>query len=200
MENSRSRSRGRKPRPSNPGNLETMPRIISDTVENIVTPMPRVPWPEPTENTANTAVKTATPDIIMFNDDIIPEEAMVDLILEQIAGQELLLASRNDIVNGQNVIYQPIKNLAKVALRYNSKNILAIQNPSDVIFNNYPIRFEKSVPVVGTGPNGSTIYIDEITSDLVLNVVGLSKDEQIEIQILSTGDLLDDTIYTEENS
>lgn len=169
-------------------------------MENLVSATPRTPWPEASESVSTSSVKVATPDIIMFNDDVVPEEAMVDVILEQIAGQELLLASRNDIVNGQTVVYQPIKNLAKIALRYNSKNILAVQNPSDVIFNNYPIRFEKSVPVVGTGPNGSTIYIDETTSDLVINVVGLNKDEQIEVQILSTGDVLDDTIYTEENS
>ena len=185
-----------KKRWSSTPNLETMPTVISNQVSAI----PRTPWVDSSQDAADSAVKSATPDIILWNDDMIPEEAMVDTILENIAGQELLLSSRNDIIGGQTVVYQPIKNLSKIALRYNSKNLLPLQNPSDVIFNNFPISFEKSVPLVGTGPNGESIYIEENTGDLVINVVSLNADEQIEVQILSTGSVLDDTIYVEENS
>ena len=51
------------------------------------------------------------------------------------------------------------------------------------------------IPEVGTGPNGEIVYIDQETGDIVVNVINMAAEEQVEIQILNSGDLLNDTIY-----
>ena len=56
-------------------------------------------------------VLTAPIDTILLNDETTPIEVLADLIFENIGGQELINIARNDTVNGQKVIYQPIKNL-----------------------------------------------------------------------------------------
>ena len=64
--------------------------------------------PISTSSAAND-VLIAKKDIILFNEDAVPVELMTDLIFENIGGQELINISRHDTVNGQTVIYQPIK-------------------------------------------------------------------------------------------
>ena len=144
-------------------------------------------------------VKIATPDLILFDDSSVPIEVMTDLIFENIGGQELISISRNDMVNGQDVIYQPIKNLTSLYLQYNPQNVLALQNTSAAYFKNFPIKFENKIPNIGTGPNGEIVYIDPITGDIVINVINLEKDELIEVQILNSGAILDGTIYEVNN-
>ena len=57
--------------------------------------------------------KTATRDIVEFNDQSIINNAelILDLLFEDIGSRELLTLARHDTVNGQDVRYQPIKNL-----------------------------------------------------------------------------------------
>lgn len=156
-------------------------------------PRESVPTTIPTE-----AVKAATPDLIEFNDQLIPDQLMTNLIFDKIGGQEIITIARNDIVNGQRIAYRPIKNLADIQLRYNPSNLLSLQNTSSFIFENFSIRLEKAIPKYPSGPNNSYVYINE-SGDLVIEVVNLAVDEQIEVQILSSGDVLDDTIYVEES-
>jgi len=56
-------------------------------------------------------VKTAPIDTVLFNDDSMSIEIMADLIFEDIGGHELINIARNDIINGQQISYTPIKNL-----------------------------------------------------------------------------------------
>lgn len=143
----------------------------------------------------NADVKPATPDIILFNDDIVPIEIMTDLIFENIGGQELINIVRSDIVNGQNILYQPIKNLSNVYFQYNPQNILALQDIDSNYFKKFPINFNNKIPECGTGPDCAIVYIDEVTGDLIINVINLASDEQVEVSIISDGVVLDDTIY-----
>ena len=143
----------------------------------------------------NSDVKPATPEIILFNDDQMPIEIMTDLIFENIGGQELINIVRSDLVNGQNVLYQPIKNLSNVYFQYNPQNILSLQDTDSSYFKKFPINFTSKVPECGTGPDCSIVYIDPDTGDLIINVVNLARDEQVEVSIISDGQVLDDTIY-----
>jgi hypothetical protein len=147
-----------------------------------------------TTSTSKDPVKIANPDIIIFNDEVVPIEIMTDLIFEDIGGQELINIARNDTVNGSNIIYQPISNISLVASRYGPQNIIPIQNTSNFYFDNFAIKLENYLSTTGTGPNGEQIYIDE-NGDLVVNVVNARNGEQVEIQILNSGDMFDDTIY-----
>jgi hypothetical protein len=153
--------------------------------------------PQPSNNSTSAAypaVKVATPDLFVFKDDILPEQLMVDLIFEDIGGHELITLSRNDLISGQTISYQPIKNISSLYLQYNPQNILNLQDTSVTIFKNFPIKIEKSLPLEGTGPGKKTVYLNS-GGDLVIEVVNLEPDEQIDVQILISGELLSGTIY-----
>lgn len=144
------------------------------------------------------ATKVATPEIILFNDEVVPVEVMTDLIFENIGGHELINIARNDMLNGQSVIYNPIKNLTSLYLKYNPQNILALQDTSDAYFKNFPIKFENKIPESGSGPNNEIVYLESNSGNIIINVINLEKDEQVEVQILNNGTILNGTIYEVE--
>lgn len=155
--------------------------------------------PKPTAGNESPSIKIATPDLVLFDNASVPIEVMSDLIFENIGGQELINISRNDMVNGQDVVYQPIKNLTSLYLQYNPQNVLALQNTSATYFKNFPIKLENKIPNVGTGPNGEIVYLEQNTGNIIINVINLEKDEIVEIQILNSGSILDGTIYEVNN-
>jgi hypothetical protein len=163
----------------------------------MVDPVPSVPKIVPSSSTSG--VKIPTKDIILYNDESTPIEVMTDLIFEEIGGQEIINIARNDIINGQNVIYQPIKNLTSLYLQYNPQNILGLQNTSNEYFKKFPIKLEDKIPTEGTGPFGEIVYIDTDTGNIIINVINLADDEQVEVEILNGGSIFNDTIYEVEN-
>lgn len=80
-------------------------------------------------------------------------------------------------------------------IQYNPNNIIKLENTADTYFKNFPIRLEGKLPSYGTGPNGETVYLDPDTGDLVINVSSLDSDEQVDVQILNSGETLNGTIY-----
>jgi hypothetical protein len=143
------------------------------------------------------SVKPATPELIALSNPPMDIDIMADMIFENIGGQELINISRSDIVNGQDVIYSPIKNLKDLYIQYNPNNIIKLESTADTYFKNFPIRLESKLPPYGTGPNGEVVYIDPTTGDLIINVSSLDPDEQIDVQILNSGETLNGTIYGE---
>jgi len=144
---------------------------------------------------AGLAVKAATPALIALSNLPLEIEIMTDLIFEDIGGQELINMSRNDIISGQDLMYSPIKNMQDLYLQYNSNNIIKLESSADTYFKNFTIKLEEKLPVGGTGPSGETIYLDSVTGDLVINLSFIEKDEQVEVQILNDGSIINDTIY-----
>jgi hypothetical protein len=150
------------------------------------------------------SVKVATPDILILTEEALTPEVMTDLIFEDIGGQEIISIARNDIVNGQNVVYQPIKNITSLYYQYNPQNILALQKTDKDYFKNFPILLQKHIPECGTGydivdgvqvPNCKHVYVDPITNNLIINVINMLSGQEVEVQIMTTASLLDDTIY-----
>lgn len=135
-------------------------------------------------------VKTAPIDTVLFNDDQVPIEVMSDLIFEDIGGHELINIARSDIINGQDISYQPIKNLTSIQQQYNPNNILSVQSTSNKYFANFAIKLENKIPNVGNGPFGSNVYLDPLDGSLIVEAVNLESDEQIEFEITLSG-----TIY-----
>ena len=134
-------------------------------------------------------VKTATLDIILFDEDNIPTDGMFDQIFENIGGQELISITRSDIVNGQKISYQPIKNLSAIQQRYNPNNILSLQQTADKFFAGFSIKLEDKIPETGNGTNGENVYLNA-TGDLIIEFINVNPDEQVETQISVSG-----TIY-----
>jgi hypothetical protein len=168
----------------------TTTTVAASTVT--ATPATATATPTVTAST-NTQVKTATKDIILFDDGIVPVNLMADLIFEDIGGEELISIARRDTVNGQKITYQPIKNLSSIEQEYNPNNIISLQATADKYFANFPIKLDNRIPETGTGSNGDYVYIEPTTGNLVIEVVNLELDEQVEIQIATNG-----TIYETE--
>ena len=180
---------------ANPSSTPT----VSPTPEPPTPVEPTPPVPDPVESSSSEGIKIADPDIIIFEQDSVPIEVMTDLIFEDIGGTEILNIARTDLVNGQSVIYAPIKNLAQIYLKYNPQNILSVQETTGEIFNNFSIKIARHIPYVGNGPNGRNVYMDPVTGDIVIDVVNLKRDERVEIQTANTGTTFNDTIYIEES-
>lgn len=148
-----------------------------------------------TTTTATPAIKTATPQYVLFNDDEVPVDTMVDLLFENIGGQELLTIARADTVNGQKILYQPFKNLNILKEQYNPNNIIRLQATSDTFFNNFSIKLSDKIPNVGNGYyysgitkvyDGTNVYLDD-NGNLVVEFINLANDEQAEIEITASG-------------
>lgn len=179
----------------------TIPQVVPSSTGSVSYGGSATPTPTPTPATPSTVtpvvqappappVKTAPIDTVLFNDDEVPIEVMSDLIFEDIGGHELINIARNDIINGQDISYQPIKNLTSIQQQYNPNNILSVQSTSDKYFSNFAIKLENKTPNVGNGPFGSNVYLDPLTGNMVVDAINLESDEQIEIEITLSG-----TIY-----
>lgn len=132
------------------------------------------------------AIKAAPVDTVLFADEPFSENLLIDLLFEDIGGQELINLSRHDTVNGQDVVYQPIKNLGILQETYNPTNMLQLQDTSDKYFANFIIDLRLKLPKVGNGEDGKNYYINS-SGDLLIEFINLKSDEQIEVQITSGG-------------
>lgn len=159
----------------------------------MVNPTPNLPASYST--TADANIRVASPDIILVSNEALPVELLTDLIFENIGGKEILSISRSDTINGQDILYQPIKNLANINLKYNSLNIVALQNTADKFFRSFAIELGDHIPVVGNGTSGENVYLEETTGNIVVDLINLDPEYEVEIQVLSAGEILDDTIY-----
>lgn len=158
---------------------------------------PDIPQPVPTS--LGTSIKVATPDLIQFNEEAIPIEYMTDLLFEQVGGQEIISISRNDIVNGQQVLYRPIKNIPQVSASFSPLNMFAAIDDTNSYFKNFVIQFDTKVPEVGSDSSANevseVIYIDDTNGNLVINTINMLADEVVEVQVLTSGGPVGDIIY-----
>jgi hypothetical protein len=119
--------------------VQNMPiKAISPT--SYLTATPPASTTQPTPETKKPVVKSATPEIILFDEDAIPIETITDLIFENIGGQEILSLTRHDVVSGDFIPSQLIKNISILNQSYASKNILGVHSTSDKYFANYSIK------------------------------------------------------------
>jgi hypothetical protein len=139
-------------------------------------------------------VKIATPDVMLYTVSDLEVQAINDILFENVGGQELISISRNDILSGQDIRVQPIKNLKSLGLKYNSKNIVSLPENSASFFNNFPIALENYLPNQALGTKLSEV---DDNGNVVINFVNVPNGEQIEIQLFAGGNILDETIFND---
>lgn len=145
------------------------------------------------------AIKIAEPQYLINIDTLSDIEGVAELSFENLAARELVQIVRNDLVKGQNTVYRPVKNLGRLAFDYRPDTLVFLQNSSKALFASYAININDHLPIAGTGPGGSTIYIDEQTRDLVIDLINVEDDYLVQLEILQDGQVFDDTIYTGGN-
>lgn len=150
-------------------------------------PKPINPWITASNYVEPTGVKQADPDIIITaGEEPLSPELLLELQYEDLAGVELINISRSDIIDGQNVIYSPVKNLASLRRRYNPNNIIALPAVSSSLFSKYAIDL-----ILRIGEDPATglpyePYFDE-NGDLVIEIEDVREDEIVEIEVDSSG-------------
>lgn len=122
-------------------------------------------------------IKEAPSDIIQFDDNSIEIALLQDLLFEDISATELANISRTDLIDGQEVIYEPIKNLSSVRQEFNPNNVVAT-----AISTNYFSRFGIDLDSRGIYEP----YFDE-NGDLVIEVEDVRDGEEIQVQLLLNG-------------
>lgn len=145
-------------------------------------------------STATNSTKVALPNAVDVLNDPLSYEVMFEIIFQDIGGQELINISRADAINGQNIMYSIVKNLKNIMLEYNSNNIIKLGGTSDVLFKNFSIKLEDRIPKYGNGPDGSIVYLEEGTGNLIVDLINIDDEEQVEIEIINQGGYFDDTI------
>lgn len=143
-------------------------------------------------------VKIATPDLIIQDTTSTPIDLMTELIFEDIGGQEILDIARHDTVNGQPVAYSPVKRLDIIDFQYSPNNIIGLSPNSSSFFLNFPIKLENNLPSFSENSD-QLIYFDETINSIVINLINVRPTEFVQVQVLSSGKLRDDTIYTGTN-
>ena len=150
-------------------------------------------------------VKASRPDIIQ-EDLSLPSDIISSIFVEDLGAQQFLEFSRHDLVNGQRADYSIVSNTDKVNQKFNPLNIVSLPGKIGQVFKNFAIRLENKVPQRGTGPElgpgtdeRKKVYINNVTGNLVIDVVNLNINERVEIQILNSGSIVNDTIELEES-
>lgn len=139
---------------------------------------PANPWDRTNRFVDPRGIKQPDPSVILFDSGTISPEYLIEIEYEDISGMELINMSRSDLIDGQSVIYSPIKNLSYLRSKYNPNNIIAIPSYSSSEFSKYRIDLVL---------RGITIpYFDE-NGNLVIEIEDVKQDELIEVQIDSSG-------------
>ena len=139
---------------------------------------PPDPWTRSSNYKPPTGIKQADPDIVLFDSENISPELLLELQYEDIAGMELINISRSDIIDGQDVIYSPVKNLSSIRRRYNPNNIISLPELSSSFFSRF------AIDLVQRGMNEP--YFDE-EGNLVIEIDNVGDDEVIEVEIDTNG-------------
>lgn len=145
-------------------------------------PAPLLPVFKPLISNKN--FKVAPTDIIQFDENSVDIALIQDLLFEDIGATELANISRFDLIDGQQVIYAPIKNLPTIRRDYNPNTSVATSYSMD-----YFSRFAIDISLRGVYEP----YFDD-QGNLVIEIDVVEDDEEIQVQILTNGtiNLVDD--------
>jgi hypothetical protein len=152
-------------------------------------------------------VKYASPADVLIQESSLPVDLILKQTLEKIGGLELISLVRHDTVNGQDLVYQPVKNLSQIEVIYNSQNIVKIPDSSETYFKNFAIKLEASIPPYDPDEiyadmikRDNNVFFDAVNNRIVIELVNLKPDYEVEVQTVSLGKVFDDTIYDEDES
>ena len=140
---------------------------------------------------------TARPDVIQVGPNQFDRSYIATAFFEQMAGTEILLSARTDLVTGINIRYTPFSDIASIVESSSSRALIPLPESTEKIFSSFGINFQPYVPEVGTGPNGEYLYIDDATGDLVIEVDNIKGDEEVEVEILTVDTIYADTVYND---
>lgn len=164
---------------------------------------PMVPdEPEPYYSRRDDSTKNADPQFFVVADPASTVEDMENAIWQNIGGHEIISLARRDLVDGINLDYTLINNLQDLQKEYNPKTIFAIEDVATTIFKRFGLNFASFLPTnedleaIQEGLNSPVVLNDN--GDIVVYIKNIREDQEVDVQIISSEDVLRDTIYGEE--
>jgi hypothetical protein len=182
---------------STPANMDPGGAFTPSVPSKPVEPTP--PQPVPLISKERQPVKYATPEDVLIDTNDLPIDLILKLTLEKIGGLELINLVRHDTVNGQNIIYRPVKNISQIAIDYNPQNMIKMPDSADSYFKNFAIKLENHIQQTTNDLPPAVAYIDPTTKNVIIDVVNIKADYEVEVQMVSSGKVFDDTMYIEES-
>lgn len=138
-----------------------------------------------------TSVKVPEKGIVQYNASDIPQEMVSDLLFTDVGGQELLLVSRWDTVDGQPVSYSLVTDLNQNARGFNSSGILTNSEGKQDYFRQFSIDVANRMSEINS-LNASAPGISlNSAGDLVIDFDAINDNESVEVEIVNSG-----TVYT----
>lgn len=125
-----------------------------------------------------TGIKQADPDIILDPKIDTSGDYIVERFFEELGGTELIKLSRHDLIDGIDVVYNPIANLSQLRRRFNPNNIIAIDFLSENEFT------RTSIDLLSRGIYEPYFNDD---GDLVIEIDIIRSEENIEAEISLSG-------------
>ena len=141
-------------------------------------PTPPNPWITARTYTPPPGVKQADPDIVLDPEITTTGDYIVERFFEELGGTELINLSRHDLIDGINVVYNPIANLSRLRQRFNPNNIIAL----DVLSQDEFAR--ATINLISRGIYEP--YFDN-NGNLVVEIDIMRPEENIDTEISETG-------------
>lgn len=177
------------------GSSSSAPIVPIEVPEVEIPVIDAVPYTPPATASSSPKpdTKPATPDLIMITDEAFPVELITDLLFEDIGGTEILNIARHDLIDGADLAYQQISNIAKVTTIAGGANLQALTQTSEDLFSQFPLRRYQYVPESTDDPSGMNrnVYLNN-NGDLVVELTGVDNSYQLEVsfQVGSVSDII----------
>lgn len=145
------------------------------------------------------SVRTADPQFFVLTDPASTVEDLENAIWQNIGGHEIISLARRDLVDGQNLNYKLINNLKDLQEEYNPKTIFPIEDIITKYFDRFGLRFESFLPskelLAQIDSNIDQPVVLDSNNNVIVYVKNIKDNQEVEIQVLGSDNLLRDTIY-----
>lgn len=129
-------------------------------------------------------VAISVPGNIITEEQSGSESQIIEELFEDLSLFELMELGRSEMVLGQNVSYQPIKNISDIYFTYSPKKILGLSGT-------FSDTEASSALKIGQYSVDGAIYLDEETGDLVVAVENVKDGFLVQVEIVSGGEIKD---------
>ena len=161
---------------------------------NAVVSEPSFPsFPDSPSATTSSVKLPEKDNVISLSRDNYDVAEITNLIFEKLGAVELTKFTRNDTVDGINPYYNIISNLDKIKKEFDPSNLISSQKSDTSLYNAFSIKLENKIPgdeYLSNLSLDSYLYIDSDGS-LIIELINITSDELIEIEIDTSGTIVE---------
>ena len=125
--------------------------------------------------------------IVQYNEAALPQQMISDMLFADVGGQELLLVSRWDTIDGQNVSYSLVTDLSQTAQQFNSSGILTGNEGSMAYFRQFSIDVVNRMSEINSLNDATPGIALNSNGDLVIDFDFIGVNESVEVEIVNSG-------------